>query len=151
MDGSLGYPERPWERPWERWTPRGNVSYSASASRQSELTLEVSMRDIIMNSKESMSLHPRWSGESTRTEALESSSEKNVGGEKGKPPAPPAPVGFWDHRLKKTRVDVVKAWMKTSRCINEDVLWVADSASLDPFGFHSWGSVDVLGCPVPRQ
>ncbi len=87
------------------------------------------MRDIIMNSKESMSLHPRWSGESTRTEILESSSEKNVGGEKGKPPAP-APVGFWDHRLKKTRVEVLKAWMKTSRCTDERMLFLLISPAL---------------------
>lgn len=150
MDGSLGYPERPWERPWERWTPRGNVSYSASASKQSELTLEVSMRDIILNSKDSMSLHPRWSGESERTEVRESTPDKNFGGEKGKPAAPPAPVGFWDRRLKKTRIDVLKAWMKTSRCIDGDVLWVADIASLDSLGFYSRSSVDVLGCSIPR-
>jgi len=81
------------------------------------------MRDIIMNSKESMSFHPsRWSGESTRTEDRGSSPEKNVGGEKGKTPPPPAPVGFWDHRLKKTRLEVVKAWMKTSMCVDDKVL-----------------------------
>lgn len=147
MDGSLGYPERPWERPWERWTPRGNVSYSASASRQSELTLEVSMRDIILNSKDSMSLHPRWSGESERTEVREPTPDKNFGGEKGKPPAPPPPVGFWDRRLRKTRVEVLKAWMKTSMSFDDSLTPVTDIASLDSLGFHPWSSVNVLGRP----
>ena len=114
MDGSLGFPERPWERPWERWTPRGNAQYSSTASRQSEITLEVSMRDIILNSKESMSVNPRWSFDSTRTQTREESPESNHGGEKGTHPGPPPPVGFWDLRLRKTRVEICKAWLKTS-------------------------------------
>ena len=151
MDGSLGFPERPWERPWERWTPRGNAQYSSSASRQSEITLEVSMRDIILNSKESMSINPRWSFESTRTETREESPESNHGGEKGKHPGPPPPVGFWDPRLKKTRVEICKAWMKTSEYVRMNGRANTETVSFNFVRLYSWGFVNVLGRPLPCQ
>lgn len=73
------------------------------------------MRDIIMNAKDEMSLHPRLSFESGRTEQRQSPPRKN--GQEGataRKPAPPAPVGFWDPSLRKTRWEVCKAWFKTS-------------------------------------
>ena len=76
------------------------------------------MRDIIENSKPSSeSLHTRYSTDSTRT-ANDSGQSSNYGNEKGEkalpPPPPPTPVGFWDRRLAKTRMEVLKGWLKIS-------------------------------------
>lgn len=37
------------------------------------------------------------------------------GGEKGSKGGPSQPVGFWDRRLKKVRLEVFGAWAKTSK------------------------------------
>ena len=120
-----GHPTRPDsvmyapQRPWEDWTPKppGQYRFYGNESRESEITLEVSMRDIIENSKLSGdSIHSRYSIDSTRT-ANESGQTSNYGNEKGEkvlPPPPPAPVGFWDRRLAKTRIEVLKGWLKIS-------------------------------------
>ena len=36
-------------------------------------------------------------------------------GEEGGKQGPPQPVGFWDHRLNKVRLEVFGAWGKTSK------------------------------------
>ena len=77
------------------------------------------MRDIIENSKptaDADSVHSRYSTDSTRT-ANESGQSSNYGNEKGEkalPAPPPTPVGFWDRRLAKTRIEVLKGWLKIS-------------------------------------
>ena len=107
------------QNPLEQWTPPppGHFRFHNNDSRQSEITLEVSMRDIIMHSKGSnLSLARRYSSESTHTANNDSRRTSEYGNEKGQkaPPPPPMPVGFWDDRLAKTRVDVLKGWLKTS-------------------------------------
>lgn len=86
------------------------------------------MRDIILNSKDSMSLHPRWSFESTSTHMREESpgsSDAEAGGSpKGKPVGPPPPVGFWHDGLKNTRIEVLKAWLKTTLILAVFILGV---------------------------
>lgn len=78
------------------------------------------MRDIIENSKPAVaSLHSRDSTDSTRT-ANESGQSWDYGNEKAEkalPPPPPAPVGFWDRRLAKTRIEVLKGWLKISQSL----------------------------------
>ena len=73
------------------------------------------MRDIIMHSKGSdLSLARRYSNDSTAQE--DSRSPSGWGEEKGQkpPPSPPKPVGFWDEKLAKTRIDVLKGWLRMS-------------------------------------
>lgn len=108
------------QRPWEDWTPQppGTFHFHNNGSRQSEITLEVSMRDIIENSRTSSdSVERRYSTDSTRTANDESGKPSDFGNEKGDkalPPPPVVPVGFWDHRLAKTRKEVLKGWLKIS-------------------------------------
>lgn len=108
------------QRPWEDWTPQppGTFHFHANGSRQSEITLEVSMRDIIENSKTSSDpFERRYSTDSTRTANDESEKTSDFGNEKGDkalPPPPIVPVGFWDDRLAKTRKEVLKGWLKIS-------------------------------------
>lgn len=85
------------------------------------------MRDIILNSKDSMSLQPRCSLESTDTHMREESpgsSDAEAGGNpKGKSIGPPPPVGFWHNGLKNTRIEVLKAWLKTSMGLREQTVF----------------------------
>lgn len=110
----------PPQNPWEEWTPQPPGHYYRfhdNDSRQSEITLEVSMRDIIMHSKGSdLSLARRHSSDSTRIVNDDSRKASEYANEKGRkaPPPPPMSVGFWDHRLAKTRLDVLRGWLKTS-------------------------------------
>ena len=90
------------------------------SSDLSEFTLQESMRDLINNSRFSMSQHSdyRNSNEEEREDRgwkREDSSPDSHDSEKGKPVTPPAPVGFWDSRLKSTRRAVYIQWGKTSK------------------------------------
>ena len=92
------------------------------SSDLSEFTLQESMRDLINNSRFSMSQHSdyRNSSEEEREDRgwrrkREDSSSDSHDSEKGTPDTPPpAPVGFWDSRLKSTRRAVYLQWGKTS-------------------------------------
>ena len=124
--GILGHPTIPDtvlyapEKPWEAWTPHppGMRKFHDNDSRQSDITLEVSMRDIIYHSKESSPSERRYSSDSTRTANDQDPNNYDYGSEKGEkslPPPPPIPVGFWDRSLAKTRKEIVKGWLKISQ------------------------------------
>ena len=140
----------PPQRPWEDWSPRppGQYRYYNNDARESEITLEVSMRDIIENSKPTAeSVHSRYSTESTRT-ANESGESWNYGNEKGEkalPPPPPAPVGFWDRRLAKTRIEVLKGWLRISQSLVRVVELKLKWNSSNTFRLYSYRAFIILG------
>lgn len=67
------------------------------------------------SSRGSLPRHPDALPDSKETLGDQNHDREMDGGENGKDPRPPQPVGFWDKSLRKTRLQVYKRWLVMSK------------------------------------
>ena len=79
----------------------------------SAFTLQESMRDLINNSRFSMSQYS-VDDDSREEERSWKREESSPDSEQGKTDTPPAPVGFWNSGLKSARKTVCLEWVRMS-------------------------------------
>ena len=96
---------------------------------------------------------PESEGDHDNNDSIPSEEQRIDGGEKGKDSGPPKPVGFWDKRMNKVRLQVVGLWARTGtheQSIENNLNHqLTIRYSPDAFDVYSGGSVNVLGCAVP--
>lgn len=84
-------------------------------------------------------------------EQLQPGDSRVSGQQKQEQQSPPKPVGFFDPRLHKTRIDVAKKWIFTSKSSSRDKIANLTCGSDPSDGLHFSCTLPVLGGPVPGR